>query len=158
MEAVPRRTKRPEVVTGRVMAVPRREAVRARRRSTPEPGRAAPEPGRANPESGRPLCDMGRTAGDGPLPLCGLALARLVPGRGSCAVALSSSRRSARPSSSTSESSIQCLEVSARHLSHHTCWSNALRSRSSVATAADASHLRRRRRESARNTCRGVGA
>ena len=70
-------------------------------------------PGRANPVSGLPAEDMGRTPWFIAVPLIP-GLLRDVPGRGACAMALSSMSISATPSSSISVSSIQFDSVSAR--------------------------------------------
>jgi hypothetical protein len=120
-DAVPSRTKRPDVVTGRVIAVPSRLDVMARSRLIPVPLRVRPDPGRAKPDSGRPPVEVGRTAGDGPPAALDSGRVNEVPGRATCAVELSSSSISPSPSSGSSPSSIQFLLVSARHLIHHTC-------------------------------------
>ena len=124
----------------------------ARSKFMPVPPRARPEPGRTKPDSGRPPVEVGRKAGDGPPTQVVSGRANEVPGRAICAVELSSRSSSPSPSSSSSPSSIQFLFVRARHLIHHTCWSSALRDKSSVATSMAPSNLRRRSRDSARCT------
>ena len=102
-DAVARRTSRPSVVAGRE-----------------EPGRlplnavstvicwliGRDDPGAAKPVSGRPVDETGRTLWSGPPPCRDNdGLLTEVPGRGMAAVALSSRRSSATPSSSSSVSS-----------------------------------------------------
>mmetsp|Transcript_24492 Transcript_24492/g.77432 ORF Transcript_24492/g.77432 Transcript_24492/m.77432 type:complete len:203 (+) Transcript_24492:1136-1744(+) len=143
MEAVPSLTNRPEDVTGR--DVPGRAPANAPSTVVPVPGRALDVPGRAKPVSGRPLAVTGRTPWFGipfaACPVCGRA--RDVPGRGAWAVALSSIRISATPSSSISVSSIQFFIVSALHLMYHTAWSYGFFSRSSVQISMQSSYFRR---------------
>ena len=109
-EAVPRRTKRPDVVVGRaVPGLPPRSAVATRcfavpvrcpvpRRVLPVMGREL-VPGRAKPVVGLPDCVSGRKPAVAPVGMCG----RLsdVPGLGAACTALSSRSMSPAPAART---------------------------------------------------------
>mmetsp|Transcript_74476 Transcript_74476/g.206861 ORF Transcript_74476/g.206861 Transcript_74476/m.206861 type:complete len:204 (-) Transcript_74476:73-684(-) len=147
IEAVPSRTRRPIDVSGR--DVPGRFPCIAVLMSRPADellGLLVPT--LAKPVKGLPLALTGRTTCEGAPVLSAFVRGRLseVPGRGACARAFSSMRRSATPSSSTSMSSIHCLHVRARHLRSHTAWSRGFFSRRSEHMSMQSSHFLRRKR------------
>jgi hypothetical protein len=106
MLAVPIRTARPMAVMAREVPglLPLKAASTA---PDPVPTRALVVPGRAKPVNGRPDAVMGRIAASGiPVFLLVAGRDKDVPGRGACAIALSSKSTSPIPSSSQSLSSM----------------------------------------------------